>query len=103
MSWARSAQPVLLTTSFDYDPVRLVERLRSDNAGGDVHLVGGPKTVDAVLAFGALTELRLLVLPMLVGHGLRLAPALRSAISLTVSDARSWPNGVIELTYRVDE
>jgi dihydrofolate reductase len=86
----------------DSDPARLVERLRSDNGGGDVHLVGGPKTVDAVLALGALTELRLLVLPMLVGHGLRLTPTLRSTISLTFSDARSWPHGVIELTYQVE-
>ena len=61
---------------FDNDPERLVERLRRDNRGGDVHLVGGPRTVDAVLAVGALTELRLLVLPLLVGDGLRLTPTL---------------------------
>jgi dihydrofolate reductase len=88
---------------FDADPVRLVERIRHDNRGGDVHLVGGPKTVDAVLALGALDELRVLALPMLAGDGLRLTPALRSSISLTFADARTWPHGVIELTYRVDD
>ena len=87
---------------FDADPVRLLERVRRDSLGGDVHLVGGPKTVDAVLALGALDELRLLALPILGGEGLRLTPALRSNISLTFVDARSWPHGVIELTYRVD-
>lgn len=87
---------------FDDDPVRLL-RVRRDNRGGDVHLVGGPKTIDAVLALGALDELRLLELPMLGGEGTRLTPALRSDIPLTFVDARPWPYGVIELTYRVDD
>jgi dihydrofolate reductase len=78
---------------FDDDPAHLVERIRGDNWGGDVHLVGGPKTIDAFLALGALDELRLLVLPMLVGDGLRLTPALRSNIALTFADTRTWPHG----------
>jgi dihydrofolate reductase len=88
---------------FDDDPVRLLERIRRDSRGGDVHLVGGAKTVDSVVALGALDELRVLVLPMLVGDGRRLTPDLRSTISLTFAEARTWPHGVIELTYRVDE
>jgi len=83
--------------------VRPLERVRSDSKGGDVHLVGGPKTVDAVLALGALDELRLLALPMIAGDRLRLTPALRSSLSLSFADARNWPHGVIELTYRVDD
>ena len=86
---------------FDDDPERLVARVRSDNHGGDVHLVGGPNTVGAVLALGALDELRVLVLPTLAGDGLRLTPALGSATALTFADARNWPHGVVELTYRV--
>jgi riboflavin biosynthesis pyrimidine reductase len=88
---------------FDDDPAHLVERIRGDNWGGDVHLVGGPKTIDAFLALGALDELRLLVLPMLVGDGLRLTPALRSNIALTFADTRIWPHGVVELTYRIND
>jgi hypothetical protein len=57
----------------------------------------------STLAVGALNEVRLLALPMFVGDGLRLTPALRSNISLTFADARTWPHGVIELTYRVDD
>lgn len=87
---------------FDDDVVRLVERIRTDNRGGDVHLVGGAKTIDAVVALGALDELRVLLLPMLVGDGLRLTPDLRSNIALTFVDARTWPHGVVELTYRID-
>jgi dihydrofolate reductase len=29
-----------------YDPERLLERLRAENEGGDVHLVGGPKAIE---------------------------------------------------------
>lgn len=88
---------------FDDDPVRLLERVRSENKGGDVHLVGGPRTIETVLTLGALDELRLLALPMLAGDGLRLTPALESDVSLTFAEARNWPHGVVELTYRVDE
>ena len=88
---------------FDDDPVRLLQRVRSDSKGGDVHLVGGPQTVEAVLALGALDELRLLALPLLGGEGLRLTPALNSDTSLTFVDTQDWPHGVIELTYRVDD
>src|SRR5438876_7262285 len=30
----------------DSDPARLLERLRAANQGGDVHLVGGPRTIE---------------------------------------------------------
>jgi dihydrofolate reductase len=87
---------------FDDDPLTLLERMRGKVGDGDVHLAGGPKTIDAVLALGALTELRLLVLPLLAGDGQRLTPSLRSQIPLTFAEAKSWPHGVTELTYRID-
>lgn len=86
---------------FGEDPVTLMERMRDDIGDGDVHLVGGPRTIDAVLGLGVLTELRLLVLPMLGGDGQRLTPSLTSDISLTFAEAKSWPHGVMELTYRI--
>lgn len=88
---------------FEDDPMRLLERIRSDSKGGDVHLVGGPKTVEAIVMLGALDELRLLALPMFAGDGLRLTPALNPNISLALADARNWPHAVVELTYRVDK
>src|SRR4051794_19598453 len=36
------------------DPARLLERIRSANRGGDVHLVGGPRTIETFAALGAL-------------------------------------------------
>ena len=34
----------------DSDPARLLEKLRAANRGGDVHLVGGPQTIEAFAA-----------------------------------------------------
>jgi dihydrofolate reductase len=56
----------------DSDPARLRERIRDANQGGDVHLVGGLRTIDTYRALGALDKLHLVVLPLLLGDGLRL-------------------------------
>src|SRR5450755_322312 len=36
----------------DSDPARLLERLRAANRGGDVHLIGGPRTIETFRALG---------------------------------------------------
>src|SRR3954454_5267586 len=58
------------------DPQRLLEQVRAANRGGDVHLVGGPRTIETFVALGALDRLELVVLPILLGDGMRLTPAL---------------------------
>jgi dihydrofolate reductase len=79
----------------------LLERLRDENKGGDVHLVGGPKTIETFRVLGALNELRLMVPPIFTGAGRQLTPDLGADTSLTLADTRPWPNGVIELIYLV--
>jgi dihydrofolate reductase len=41
----------------DSDPRRLLESVRDRNRGGDVHLVGGPRTIETFRLLGALDEL----------------------------------------------
>ena len=60
----------------DSDPARLLQNLRAANHGGDVHLVGGPRTIETYRALGALDKLELVVLPLLFGAGMRLTPSL---------------------------
>ena len=60
----------------DSDPARLLERLRAANEGGDVHLIGGPRTIETFRTLGALDKLELVVLPLLLGGGMRLTPSL---------------------------
>jgi dihydrofolate reductase len=85
----------------DDDAVRLLERLREEDRGGDVHLVGGPKTIETYRTLGVLNEFRLLVLPMLSGEGRKLTPDVTSRSVFRFESAREWPNGVVELIYDV--
>jgi len=85
----------------DSDPVRLLERMRAETGDGDVHLIGGPSTIETVRSLGALDELRMLVLPILTGEGRRLTPELALGNGLELQDVRSWPADVVELRYSV--
>jgi dihydrofolate reductase len=83
----------------DSDPARLLEKVRAANRGGDVHLVGGPRTIETVRALGALDKLGLIVLPLLFGEGMRLTPALRTDAGLTLESERALPGGSVEIVY----
>jgi dihydrofolate reductase len=85
----------------DDDPARLLEKVRAANKGGDVHLVGGPTTIETYRALGALNRLELVVLPLLLGDGLRLTPALSLDAGLTLQRERALPGGAVEIVYDV--
>jgi dihydrofolate reductase len=83
----------------DGDPARLLEKLRAANEGRDVHLVGGPRTIEAFHALGALDKLELIVLPLLFGDGMRLTPSLSPDSGLTFERERALPGGSVEIVY----
>ena len=81
-------------------PEGLLEQLRTRGSDGDVHLVGGPKTIRAFCELGALDRLELVVLPFLAGQGLPLSP--EGSPPMTLGLARSgvsYPDGAVELVY----
>jgi dihydrofolate reductase len=84
------------------DPARLLEGVREANRGRDVHLVGGPSTIETFRALGALDKLGLIVLPLLVGDGMRLTPPLSADTALSLEVERSLPEGSVEIVYAVD-
>ncbi|MFI7670850.1 dihydrofolate reductase family protein [Nocardia sp. NPDC049526] len=86
----------------DSDPARLLEQLRAANRGGDVHLIGGPRTIETFRALGALDKLELVVLPFFVGGGMRLTEALDIDTGLTLESSRALPGGSVEIVYTVD-
>jgi dihydrofolate reductase len=81
------------------DPQRLLEKLQAANRGGDVHLVGGPRTIEAFCAIGALDRLELVVLPLLLGDGMRLTSALHPDTELAFERERTLPGGSVEIVY----
>ena len=86
---------------FDSDPARLLESIRAANQDGDVHLVGGPRTIETYRQLGALDELGLIVLPLLLGGGMQLTPSISTDIGLALSSTRALPTGAVELRYEV--
>jgi len=83
----------------DDDPVRLLELVRAANRGGDVHLVGGPRTIETYRRLGALDELGLIVLPLLLGDGMQLTPSVSTDAALTLKSERALPTGAVEIVY----
>ena len=83
----------------DSDPDRLLEKVRAANRGGDVHLVGGPRTIETFRALGALDKLGLIVLPLLAGDGMRLTPSVSQDAELKLEAERALPEGAVEIVY----
>lgn len=86
----------------DTDPQRLLDALRAANRGGDVHLVGGPRTIETFRALGALDRLELVVVPLLFGGGMRLTDAVSPDAGLSLQGERALPGGSVEIVYAVE-
>jgi dihydrofolate reductase len=83
-------------------PERLLEQLRGDDLDGDVHLLGGPRTIDSFLRLGAVDRLEVLVLPLLLGDGLALSPPGAPRRRLRLEDQQEFPDGALLLSYAAD-
>jgi dihydrofolate reductase len=84
----------------DGDPKQLLERVREANHGGDVHLIGGPTTIETYRALDAIDEFGLVVLPIFAGEGMELTPAIQTDERLELSGVRELPKGAVELLYK---
>ena len=77
----------------------LIDVMKSAGVSGDVHLVGGPRTMQAFREIGALAEIGLVIIPRIQGGGVPLAPAGAQPLPLTLRSTRTFPDGVIEAWY----
>jgi dihydrofolate reductase len=80
-------------------PTELLDRMRAANLPGDAHLVGGQRTIHAFLGIGALASLGVVVLPVLLGDGLRLTPPGSARQPLRLESSRTFDDGSVEHTY----
>jgi dihydrofolate reductase len=80
-------------------PERLLERVREANRGGDVQLIGGPRTIETYRKLRAVDEFGLVVLPILAGEGMQLTPAIQTEERLELKSQRALPRGAVELIY----
>jgi dihydrofolate reductase len=81
------------------DPEKLLELVREANEGGDVHLIGGPTTIETYRKLGAIDEFGLVVLPIFAGEGIRLTPAIQTDQRLQLQSQRALPGGAVEILY----
>jgi dihydrofolate reductase len=81
------------------DPERLLGLVREANKGGDVHLIGGPTTIETYRKLGAIDEFGLIVLPIFAGEGMQLTPAIQTDERLELKSQRALPGGAVEILY----
>jgi dihydrofolate reductase len=86
----------------DADPSTLLEGMREAEFEGDVHLIGGPKTVQAFLSIDALDELGVIVLPLIVGDGVPFSSSGIEMQRLRLESERAFPDGAVELRYSIE-
>ena len=70
-----------------------------EEPGKDISITGSPTLVRSLLRNGVLDELRLLVHPIVVGHGKRLFEDGGDQVPLRLASARTLSSGVLYLTY----
>lgn len=81
-------------------PKAIARRLRAQ-AGKDVWLMGGAASAAAFLDAGAVDEVFVHVIPVLLGTGIPLfAPAPRD-VQLELTGTKAFPDGVVRLVYSV--
>ncbi len=68
--------------------------------GKDISITGSATLVRSLLRDGLLDELRLLVHPIVVGHGKRLFQDMSERVELKLVDSQTFSTGVLYLTYQ---
>ena len=81
-------------------PAALARRLRGQ-AGQDVWLMGGGVSAAGFLDAGALDEVYLHVIPVLLGDGIPLFAAKPREAWLDLQETKAFPDGVVRLRYAV--
>jgi dihydrofolate reductase len=82
------------------DVGKLAKRLRAEK-GKDVWVMGGAAAFSAFLDAGALDELIIHVVPVLIGTGIPLLDAKARTAQLELKSTRKFSDGVVRLHYTV--
>ena len=81
-------------------PAEAAERLRTRGGDKDVHVVGGPLTIQGLSGLGALDRLEVVTLPIILGEGVPLSPPGTPSSQLQLlGEPRVHPDGSVEVVY----
>lgn len=84
------------------DAAAAVAALRSEPGDGEIWLFGGGALFASLLAAGQVDRVEVTVAPVLLGDGVPLLPAGQAGrAALELADTRTYPSGMVTLSYRV--
>ena len=90
------------TVCISREPARaILERLKGQATPGFVWLVGGLKLAASLWDDGIIDELRVFVMPTVLGDGLPLLAVPHALRRVRRTLTRAWPGGTVELRYDV--
>jgi dihydrofolate reductase len=69
---------------------------------GDLFIAGGAELVDGLMVMGLLDEMRLFVVPEILGAGVRLFKGSSIHSNLTLISSKSYDSGLVELRYNLE-
>lgn len=93
--------PDVAVTLVSEDAVALVQELKQAD-GKDLWLVGAGDLASTLLANGLVDEICIKLNPIILGKGIPIVAKCESALSLELVSSKSYDNGVVLLSYRVN-
>ncbi len=85
------------------EPVKaFAQRLRAQ-PGKDIWMMGGGGIIASFLDEGEIDEFSIHVIPILIGEGIPLIQPRHRSIPLKLLSSKTFPDGVVELNYRVKD
>ena len=64
-------------------------------------MVGGAGVVREFLAAGLIDQIRLFVIPVMLGHGIRLFQPVDRPVTVSLQRVNQLPQGMVELVYAI--
>lgn len=83
----------------DASPAEALETAREAAAGKDVRIGGGPTTIRDFLAAGLVDHMHIVVVPILLGRGVRLWDGVEGLEKDYEIETTSSPGGVAHMTF----
>jgi dihydrofolate reductase len=83
----------------DAMPTEALEMAREAASGQDVRIGGGPSTIRAFLKAGLVDHMHIVIVPILVGRGVRLWDGLESLEDDYAIETTASPSGVVHVTF----
>lgn len=81
------------------DASAVVADLRAETGDGEIWLFGGGMLFGSLLDAGLVDSIEVTIVPVLLGVGVPLLPAGANRTTLALKDTRTYPSGMVTLSY----